>query len=90
MSDTLIYCRKLKQTLPAIRFLPITGELGARIKEEISQQAWEKWLGYQTILINEYRLNLTDPKAKKFLFEQMEKFLFEDIEETPDTFKPLT
>jgi len=64
------------------------GELGKRIFDNVSKQAWQKWMGQQTMLINEYRLSPVDPKARKFLEEQMEKFFFGEGADTPDGFVP--
>ncbi|EDY87179.1 conserved hypothetical protein [gamma proteobacterium HTCC5015] len=55
---------------------PWPGEVGQRIYNEISKEAWQAWLSHQTMLINEYRLVPVEPKARKFLEEEMEKFLF--------------
>jgi Fe-S cluster biosynthesis and repair protein YggX len=55
---------------------PYPGELGQRILDNVSKQAWQKWLGHQTMLINEYRLVAFEPKARKFLAGEMEKFFF--------------
>jgi Fe-S cluster biosynthesis and repair protein YggX len=52
------------------------GDLGKRIFQNVSKEAWQKWLGHQTMLINEYRLTPVDPKARKFLEDEMEKFFF--------------
>lgn len=78
-----IFCQKLQKEAPALPFSPYPGELGKRIQETISAPAWEMWLSHQTILINEYRLNLLDPKAKQFLLTEMEKFLFGEGSEKP-------
>ncbi|GGF90774.1 MULTISPECIES: oxidative damage protection protein [Cysteiniphilum] len=83
---TDIFCEKLKQQGTAMQYAPIPGELGQRIFKSISQEAWSKWLDHQTILINEYRLNLLEPEAKKFLMTEMEKFLFGEGSEKPDAF----
>jgi len=64
------------------------GELGKRIFDNVSKEAWQKWMGQQTMLINEYRLSPVDPKARKFLEEQMEKFFFGEGADTPDGFVP--
>jgi len=56
---------------------PLPGKLGERIRNEISQEGWIEWINYQTILINEYRLNLLNKKSREFLIEEMEKFFFE-------------
>lgn len=81
-----IHCKKYNQELDAIPFQPLPGELGKKIQAEISAQAWQAWLAHQTILINEYRLNLIEPKAKEFLKEEMQKFLFEGKEDKPEQF----
>ena len=81
-----ILCKKYNKELDALAFQPIPGEFGKKIQAEISQQAWQAWLSHQTILINEYRLNLIEPKAKDFLKKEMNKFLFEDIEDKPEQF----
>jgi len=73
-----INCVKLKREAEGLDFPPYPGELGARIWREISKDAWEEWKQVQTRLVNENRLNLADARARKYLREQMEKFLFED------------
>lgn len=82
----MIYCVKMKKEGMQLPFQPMPGEIGKKIHANICQEAWEKWLGHQTILINEYRLNLLDPEAKKFLQNELQKFLFEDKEEKPEQF----
>ncbi len=72
----MIFCEKLKQEEEALDYRPFPGPLGERILKHISKKAWQMWLNQQTILINEYRLNTLDPNARKFLMEEMEKFLF--------------
>lgn len=84
-----VLCKKYNQELDALAFQPLPGEFGKKIQAEISQQAWQAWLAHQTILINEYRLNLIEPKAKEFLKEEMNKFLFEDKEDKPEQFTKL-
>jgi Fe-S cluster biosynthesis and repair protein YggX len=74
----MIWCHKLQKEAEGFAAPPYPGELGQRIYEEISQEAWRLWLGHQTMLINEYRLSGTDPKARQFLRTEMEKFLFGD------------
>lgn len=55
---------------------PYPGELGQRVYQRVSRRAWSDWLAQQTMLINENRLSPVDPKARKFLQEEMEKFFF--------------
>ncbi|WP_116964516.1 oxidative damage protection protein [Fastidiosibacter lacustris] len=83
---TTIFCTKLQQQGTAMLYAPLPGELGQKILQYISQEAWAKWLDHQTILINEYRLNLLEPEAKKFLITEMEKFLFDGSAEKPAAF----
>ena len=66
---------------------PYPGDLGQRIYENVSKLAWQRWLGHQTMLINEYRLTVHEPKARKFLEEEMEKFFFGGGSEKPPDFK---
>lgn len=88
MSNT-VFCAKLKQDLPALDKPPFPNELGKKIQQTISAKAWKMWLAHQTMLINEYRLSLIDPKARDFLHEEMEKFLFSDTAEKPAGYTPL-
>lgn len=76
MSRT-VFCKKYQEQLEGLAFPPFPGEFGEDIYNNISQQAWKDWMAQQTILINEYRLSSLDPKARAFLNEEMEKFLFE-------------
>ena len=85
MNDTrMVNCTKLGENLPGLRRPPFPGELGEKIFQSISKSAWQQWLQRQTMFINEYRLNLTDEKAREFLQQQMQKFLFDDQDIKPD------
>lgn len=85
-----VMCAKIKQQMDGLDFAPFPGELGKKVFENVSKEAWKQWLGQQTILINEYRLSSLDPKARSFLMEEMQKFLFTDAEiDMPDDFKPV-
>ena len=76
----MVQCVKLKQEAPGLDFPPYPGELGERIWRSVSKQAWEDWVMIQTRLVNENMLNLADPRARKYLAEQMQQFLFEDAD----------
>ena len=76
MSRT-VYCEYLKQEAEGLDFQLYPGELGEKIFNNISKQAWAEWQKKQTMLINEKRLNLMDPNAREFLETQMQAFLFE-------------
>jgi Fe-S cluster biosynthesis and repair protein YggX len=87
-----IFCHKLKTELEGLKFPPIPGALGKRIFDEISAAAWQQWMEHQTILINEYRLNLTEPKSRAYLLEEMNKFFFGKDSQTskkPAAYKPI-
>lgn len=89
MTET-VKCIMLGEELPALPFQPVPGELGLRIRQNVSQQAWQKWLGHQTMLINEKRLSLGNAEHRKYLTEQMEKFFFGGDYDKPQGFRPLT
>ncbi len=65
---------------------PYPGDLGQRIFDSVSKLAWQRWLGHQTMLINEYRLTPIEPKAREFLEREMEKFFFGEGSEQPPEF----
>jgi Fe-S cluster biosynthesis and repair protein YggX len=87
MSRT-VHCAKLGIDAEGLDFAPWPGPLGQRIFAEISKPAWQQWLAHQTMLINEYRINPLDPKARQFLGGEMEKFLFGGEVKTPEGYKP--
>ena len=72
----MVKCVKLGREAEGLDRPTYPGELGKRIFEQISKPAWQEWLKHQTMLMNEYRLSPIEPKARKFLVEEMEKFLF--------------
>ncbi|MCD8515913.1 MAG: oxidative damage protection protein [Burkholderiaceae bacterium] len=74
----MVNCVKLKTEAEGLDFPPYPGELGKKIWQSVSKKAWQDWMDVQTRLVNENRLNLADARARKYLKEQMEKFLFED------------
>lgn len=84
----MVNCVKLKKEAEGLERLTYPGELGKRIFDNVSKEAWQAWVRQQTMLINEYRLSPIDPKARKFLEEQMEKFFFGDGSVTPPDYKP--
>ena len=84
----MVQCVKLGREAEGLAAPTYPGELGQRIFENVSKEAWQQWLGRQTILINEHRITPVDPKARKFLEEEMEKFFFGDESELPGGFVP--
>ncbi|MFN5512433.1 MAG: oxidative damage protection protein [Burkholderiales bacterium] len=71
-----IQCIKLQREAEGLDFPPYPGDLGKRIWEQVSKEAWAAWLKHQTMLVNENRLNLADTRARKYLAQQMESYFF--------------
>jgi Fe-S cluster biosynthesis and repair protein YggX len=86
----LVNCVVLKTQLEGMDYSPYPGELGLRIYDNVSKQGWQQWLKHQTMLINEYRLSPIEPKARKFLVAEMEKFFFGGGAEKPAEYVPPT
>lgn len=84
----MVQCLKLKQELPGLEFAPYPGDIGVKIWQSISKEAWENWMDVQTRLVNENRLNLADAMARKYLAEQMQEYLFEDAYIEADGYVP--
>ena len=82
----LVKCVMLGVEAEGLERPPYPGDLGMRIYENVSKEAWQRWLGHQTMLINEYRLTPIEPKARKFLETEMEKFFFGEGSEKPPDF----
>ena len=72
----MVHCIKLGREAEGLDFPPYPGDLGKRLYDSVSKEAWAQWQRHQTMLINENRLNLADAKARKYLAEQMEKHFF--------------
>jgi len=83
-----VKCQLLGKELPGLEYQTYPGELGKRIYENISAEAWQQWIAHQTILINEHRLSPINPEHRRFLEEEMEKFFFGEGSEVPDAFVP--
>jgi len=72
----MVQCIKLGREAEALDFQPYPGEVGKRIFENVSKQAWQQWLEHQKMLVNENRLNLADKKARDYLVQQMDNYFF--------------
>ena len=79
-----VQCQYLGEELEGLAFQTYPGDLGKRIYDNISQQAWQKWLELQTMLINENRLSPINPEHRKYLEGEMEKFFFGEGAEIPE------
>ena len=84
-SITIVTCAKFNSELPALSKPPFPGELGQRIYDNVSALAWNLWQEQATLIINHYGLNMADPNANDFLFQQMESFLFGGDASVPQT-----
>lgn len=84
----MVQCIKLGREAEGLDFPPVPGALGARIFGSVSKEAWQQWVKYQTMLINENRLSLMDARARKYLAEQMEKHFFGEGADSVSGFVP--
>ena len=82
----MVQCVKLNKEAEGLEYLPYPGELGQKVYDNVSQEGWKMWVDHQTMLLNEYRLSPIEPKARKFLEEEMEKFFFGEGSEAPKDF----
>ncbi|MCZ6889122.1 MAG: oxidative damage protection protein [Gammaproteobacteria bacterium] len=87
MSRT-VFCRRHRKTLPGLESPPLPGALGQDIFDNVSAQAWSEWQTVQTMLINERHLNMIDLDARRFLTEQMKKYLNNEPHEIPEGYVP--
>ena len=83
-----IHCVKLGREAEGLAFAPWPGELGRRIYDEVSKEAWQAWLAHQTMLINENRLNPLDPGTRGFIAAEMERYFFGGGSAPPPGFTP--
>jgi Fe-S cluster biosynthesis and repair protein YggX len=84
----MVQCLHLKKEAPGLTYAPYPGELGKRIYDNISAEAFEGWKRHQTMLVNENRLNLADARARQYLARQMEQFLFGGEADKPAGYVP--
>ena len=87
MSRT-VQCVILKAEAEGLDYAPYPGELGQRIYDNVSKEAWQRWLAHQTMLINENRLTPIEPEARQFLATEMDKFFFGEGSAAPKEYVP--
>lgn len=85
-----VQCILLKKEAEGLDYPTYPGELGKRIFDSVSKEAWQQWLRHQTMLVNENRLNLADARARQYLARQMERFFFGEGADQPAGFVPPT
>lgn len=83
-----VNCVMLKTEAEGLDYAPYPGELGQKIYDNVSKEAWQRWLDHQTMLINENRLTPIEPEARQFLATEMEKFFFGEGSEKPTGYVP--
>ena len=83
-----VHCVILGTEAEGLDYAPYPGELGQRIFANVSKEGWQRWLKHQTMLLNEYRLTPIEPKARKFLVAEMEKFFFGGGVRPPEGYVP--
>lgn len=88
MAEHLVKCIKFQKELPGLEEPPWPGELGQRIYDNVSQQAWNLWLDHLRILINEYRLSPATKEAQEFIAREMEHFFFGEGATLPANYVP--
>ncbi|MES1981316.1 MAG: oxidative damage protection protein [Pseudomonadota bacterium] len=84
----MVQCVKLGRMAEGLERPPYPGELGKRIFEQVSKEAWAAWLKHQTMLVNENRLSLADAHARKYLAQQMENYFFGSGADMPSGYVP--
>ena len=84
----MVKCVKLGKEAEGLDYPTYPGELGKRIWESVSKEAWKLWLAHQTMLMNEYRINPMDPKARKMIEGEMEKYFFGEGSQLPEGYVP--
>ena len=84
----MVNCMKLGKELPGMPYKPFDNELGQKIYDNISMDAWRMWLEHSKMVVNEYRLDLTSPRAQQILLEQAEQFFFGEGAQLPPDYKP--
>lgn len=83
-----VFCVKLNKEAEGLERNPWPGEIGTRVYENVSKQAWQQWLQHQTMLINEKQLSPRDPKTREYISEQMENYFFGEGAEMPEGYVP--
>jgi Fe-S cluster biosynthesis and repair protein YggX len=80
----IVHCVKFDKDMPGLERIPWKGEMGKRVFENVSADAWKLWIEYSKMLMNEYRLNPLDPQSQKIMEEQMEQYFFGEGAKLPE------
>ena len=87
-NERIVHCVKFGRDLPGLDRIPWKGEIGKRVYENVSKDAWKMWLEHSKMVMNEYRLNPLDPNSQKIMEEQMEQFFFGEGAKLPEGYVP--
>jgi Fe-S cluster biosynthesis and repair protein YggX len=87
-SQRTVHCVKFGKDMPGLERVPWKGELGKRVFDSVSAEAWKMWIEHSKMLMNEYRLNPLDPQSQKIMEEQMEQFFFGEGAKLPEGYVP--
>ena len=82
----MVHCVKLGKELEGLEKPPMKGEVGQKVFEKVSKEAWTMWLEHSKMLINEYRLDLTSERGQRVWMDEMDRFLFGEGSELPPDF----
>ena len=83
-----VFCDYFQKELEGLDRPPYPGEIGQRIYNSVSKQAWQMWIEHQTMLINENKLSMVNPESRKYLQEEMIKFFFGEGSQKPKEYVP--
>ena len=85
----MVKCVKFGREMPGLDRIPWKGEIGQRVYDNVSKEAWKGWVEHMKMLMNEYRLNLGTPDAQEFILQQMEQYFFGQGAAPPPDFVPV-
>ncbi|OFW14083.1 MAG: oxidative damage protection protein [Acidobacteria bacterium RIFCSPLOWO2_02_FULL_59_13] len=88
MGQRMVQCVKLQRELPGLDEPPFDNELGRRIYENVSREAWAMWVEHLKMIVNEYRLNLVERESQRMVRQYMEEFFFGKGVEMPPDYQP--
>ena len=83
-----VKCVKFGRTMEGLDRVPWKGEIGQRVFDNVSKEAWKMWIEHSKMIMNEYRLNPLDPQSQKIMEEQMEQFFFGEGAKLPEGYIP--
>lgn len=88
MEQRMVMCIKLHKVLPGLKAPPMPGELGKRVYESVSEEAWKEFMEYFKMVINEYRLDLTSPQADSVFEQKIDEYFFSNSAKMPEGYVP--